>query len=930
MSSPAPELRRNDTASDAAPFAAAIRDRETLLAEIAAAAGDTTDTGYRKAALKVLRQALADGRQSIADALAEMPLAGRDAAALYSALTDQIVCTALDVAARWLHPLAAPTATQRLAVLAVGGYGRGEMAPASDVDLLFLTPWKQTAWGESMIESTLYLLWDLKLKVGQSVRTVDECLRLGRDDITIRTALLERRPIWGAEDLTAELEERLWSELFASTTADFVEAKLAERELRHDRSGGSRYLVEPNVKEGKGGLRDLQTLYWIMRYVAGAEVAREDLERDAFTEEEIATFHAAEAFLWSVRCHMHLIAGRATEQLSFDLQVDVARTLGYRDHGGRRAVERFMQDYFTHAKAVGELSRILLVGLEARHLKHRPGIGTAIRKLFGFGRDPTPEGFVLRDGRMSVADEAAFLSDPLNMLRVFQEGLRTGLLLHSDALRMATQNLDLIDEALRQKPAANRIFLDLLLGQDNPERALRRMNETGVLGAFLPEFGRIVAMMQFNMYHRYTVDEHIITCVSILHRIEQGEMTKELPLASRILAEGVDRTALYVALLLHDVGKGADRDHSEYGAEIAAEVTARLGLEPATAERVVWLVRHHLLMSDTAQKRDIADPGTIKEFVRVVQTPERLRLLLVLTACDIMGVGPGRWNNWKATLLRALFHEARQVISGADDGQTQKERAEAAKTALAEALADWEPEALARELDRHYTAYWLGLDTPLHTVFAGLFEGDLAPGDIRSRIEEDADRDATRACFVMGDHPGIFSRIAGALAMVGANVVDARTFTTSDGLAASVFWLQDGDGQPYDTTRLASLRRTIRRTLGGELIANDALRSKNRLKRREQRFDVPTTIRFDNNGSELYTIIEVDTRDRPRLLYDLTSALAASNVAIVSAIIATYGEQVVDAFYVKDLFGLKLHESKHATIRKRLLAAIERSAEGAA
>ncbi|MEO0999124.1 MAG: [protein-PII] uridylyltransferase [Pseudomonadota bacterium] len=899
----------------------AVCDPGALAATLAALEGGAGD--LRTAALAALRTALADGRAAIAEALAAAPGKGRQAAATYAYLTDCIVAATLDLAVTRLHPRSSPTSGEQIAVFAVGGYGRGEMAPASDVDLLFLMPWKQTPWGESVIEAVLYFLWDLKLKVGQSVRTIADCVRLGAGDMTIRTAMLERRFLWGAEPLAEELTTRLWSDLFAGSAPDFVEAKLQEREERHTRHGGSRYLVEPNVKEGKGGLRDLQTLYWIMRYVEGAETSRRAIDRAYFTGEERATFAAAEDFLWAVRCHMHIRAGRAVEQLSFDMQVEVAAAMGYADRPGQRAVEAFMQDYFTHAKAVGELSRILLVGLEAEHLKKRPGIGTAIRSLFGFGHDPTPEGFVLRDGRMSVVDEAAFLKDPVNLLRLFQEGLRTGLLLHSDALRMATQNLHLIDDAMRADPEANRIFLDLLLGSENPERALRRMNETGVLGAFLPEFGRIVAMMQFNMYHHYTVDEHIIACVSILHRIERGTMTETLPVASGILEAGIDRAALYVALLLHDVGKGREEDHSELGARIAADLCPRLGLTPATTEKVVWLVRHHLLMSDVAQKRDISDPRTIADFARVVQSPERLRLLLVLTACDIMGVGPGTWNNWKATLLRTLYHETRHVLTGAEDGLSRREREAEARAALEAAIWDWTAEDREAEIARHYTAYWLGLTTEVQEVFAAMLRGGIAPGEVKARLDEDAARDATRACIALADHPGIFSRITGALAMAGANVVDARTFTSSDGFATSVFWLQDGAGRPFDAGRRDGLTRTILKTLQGKVIAGETLRSKGE-KRREREFEVPTEITFDNAGSDLYTIIEVDTRDRPWLLHDLTRTLAAANVSIVSAIIATYGAQAVDVFYVKDLFGLKLHRTKHEGLRKRLQAAIAR------
>ncbi|HSF92469.1 MAG TPA: [protein-PII] uridylyltransferase, partial [Paracoccaceae bacterium] len=518
----------------------------------------------------------------------------------------------------------------------------------------------------------------------------------------------------------------------------------------------------------------------------------------------------------------------------------------------------------------------------------------------------------------------SFLKDPVNFLRLFEEGLRSDILLHPNAMRLVARNLDKIDDDLRNDPEANKIFLDLLLSHNNPERALRRMNELGVLGAFMPEFGRIVAMMQFNMYHHYTVDEHIIRCISNLFQIEKSELIEELPVASRILAKGVNRRVLYVALMMHDIGKGLPQDHSVAGAEIASIVSPRLGLTPEECDLVEWLVLNHLLMSDVAQKRDLADPRTARDFANAVSSPSRLDLLTVLTVCDIRGVGPGVWNNWKAQLLRDLYGQTMELLKGGREAQSRPERIAEAKAALADALKGWSPEAIAKETARHYDPYWMGLDTQTQKIFAELAKGTL-PDEPVSKIDPDESRDATRACFVMPDHPGIFARFAGALALVGADILDARTYTTRDGIATAVFWIQDSEGKPYERGRLKRLENMVTRTLRGEVIAREALKSRDKMKKREREFIVPTTITFDNEGSEIFTIIEVDTRDRPGLLYDLARTLSENSISISSAIIATYGEQAVDAFYVKDLFGLKLHsETKRNAIEARLRAAIER------
>ena len=908
----------------AEPAAASLDD--ALDAEIADLAEPTR---IRAATVARLRTHLDAGREAIAARLAETPRHARPIVSAYSALTDEVVRAAHRVAARHLHPNPTPSQGEHLALLAVGGYGRAEMAPCSDVDLLFLTPWKITGWAESCIESTLYMLWDLHLKVGHASRTVADCLRLAREDMTIRTSLLERRPLAGHMPLAAELDHRLRREIFARHATGFVHAKLEERDRRLARHGDHRYVNEPNVKEGKGGLRDLQSLFWIARHIHDGASGEELVAARVFSREELEAFRRAEDFLWAVRCHLHLAAGRPEDRLTFDAQVEVADRMGYEDAPGRRAVERFMQDYFRHATRVGELTRIFLAALEARHIKREPSLlGRAAGRLNG-RRPRVRPGYQVVHNRLTVADPATFLADPVNLLRIFEEGLRTGLLLHPDAMRLVRANLGRIDGRVRLDPEARRIFLSLLLEHGNPERALRRMNELGALAAFIPEFEPIVAMMQFNMYHQFTVDEHIIQCIVQLARIERGELADELPLATSIMRGGADRRVLTVALLLHDVGKGRPEDHSILGARIARKVAPRLGLPPEEAETVEWLVRHHLLMSDMAQKRDIADPRTVRDFAKAVRTRRRLDLLTVLTVCDIRAVGPGVWNNWKAQLLRTLHrHTARALEEGLEALNRDGQEAEA-RAALEAALARWTPQARSAELARHYGPYWQGLQPPDHLALARLLQ-DLPPDDIRMEIAPDEGRDATRARFAMVDHPGIFARLTGAVALAGANVVDARTYTTRDGCAVAVFWLQDAEGHPFEASRLPRLRASIERILAGEIVAADALVPKDRVPRRERAFHRPTHILFDNEGSEIYTIVEVDTRDRPGLLHDLTRALAAGHVHIALAVVATYGEQAVDSFYVKDSFGLKLHsEARREGLERRLRDAIERGAERA-
>lgn len=878
----------------------------------------------RLAIVTTLAKYRKNGLDQIERAFVEQPFAAGKATAAYAFLTDCVVITAANAVMTTLHPLHTPTTSERLALVAVGGYGRAEMAPHSDVDLLFVVPYKMTAWAENVIESLLYILWDLKLKVGNASRSITDCLRMAREDYTIRTSLLEMRFLHGSKDVFEELQSTLSNDLFQSTKRDFIEAKLAERDARHEKQGGQRYMVEPNVKEGKGGLRDLQSLFWIAKYVTGVAEAHDLIAAGVFSEDEFQTFDAAHDFLWAVRCHLHLLSRRAQDQLTFDLQVQVAERMGYFDKGGRRAVEHFMQAYFRHATKVGELTRIFIAALETSQMKKEPLLVGLLKR-----KPKVRDGFEVRHNRLAIINEADFLSDNLNLLRLFEEGLRTKLLIHSDAQRLVAANLHLIDNEMRNSAEAVRIFCDLLLKHGNPERSLRRMNELGVLAAFIPEFEPIVAMMQFNMYHSYTVDEHTIQTIKHLAAIERGELEEELPIASSILEGKINRKVIYIALLLHDIGKGRKEDHSILGAKIARTVAPRLGLKPKEAETVEWLIRHHLLMSDMAQKRDIADPRTVRDFAKAVQTVQRLDLLTVLTVCDISGVGPGVWNNWKAVLIRALYRQTKRALETGLEDLNRENRGTEAKKNLRAALADWPKGDVRRETARHYPPYWQGLHVTAHVIFARLLR-DLGDDDIGIDLTPDEDRDATRVCFAMSDHPGIFSRITGALALSGANIVDARTYTSKDGHATAVFWVQDDDGTPFDGNRLGRLESLIHKTLKGEVVARDAIKSKDKIKKRERSFKVPTSISFDNDGSEIYTIIEVDTRDRPGLLYDLTRTLANNHVNIANAVIATYGEQVVDTFYVKDMFGLKYHaKPKQEFLEQKLRDAIAQGVERA-
>ena len=906
--------------ADVAAFRAAVRE--------AAASGDA-----QAGMVAACRTFLKEGQAAVRDRFERRPMAGLAAGRALTRLMDEVVHALFEAASEVLFPLPHPTRGERLAVVAVGGYGRGALAPGSDIDLLFVLPYKRTAWAEQVVETMLYALWDLKLKVGQATRSVDECLRLAKADMTIRTSLLETRLLAGDAPLYAECKERLRADLFRSTGREFVEAKLAERSARHTRAGDSRYLLEPNVKEGKGGLRDLHSLYWIGKYLYGLESSAELVEVGVLREDEARRFDLAERFLWTVRCWLHWLTGRATEHLTFELQREIAGRMGFEDREGRRAVEHFMSRYFAVAKEVGDLTRTVCAELEARELAPREG---GARRLLALLRPPSPreEAMRMERGRLLVEDPAWLAAEPRRLVEVFHEAGRTGASIHPVTLNHVRRSLDLIGEAERTDPEANALFLATLRDARDPETILRAMNEAGVLGRFLPEFGRVVCMMQFNMYHSYTVDEHSIRAVGQLAALERGELAEAAPLSTEVMAGRPDRTVLYVATLLHDVGKGTGEDHSVAGARIAAQVCPRLGLDESQTETVVWLIRHHLLMSDTAQKRDLSEPRTIGDFCDEVRSLARLRMLLVLTTCDIRAVGPGVWNNWKATLLRQLYRAAEATLSAGHDGEREgaaarAERVEEAKAALAGRLSDWSDDERAAWLQRPYPPYWLGLDGGTHEVHARMIR-EASPADGPAiDVSGDAARSATRLSIAMNDHPGLFSRFTGAVSLSGAGIVDVRSYTTRDGVALATIWLQDEAGEVYDDPgRLERLRANIKRVLSGEVVARDALRERaqaSAAKAREASFRVAPGVNFDNRASETCTVIEVTGRDRPGLLHDLARTLADQRVGIFSAVCATYGERAWDTFYVKDLFG---HKITSASRQQRIEAALRAVLDG--
>ena len=799
--------------------------------------------------------------------------------------------------------------------MAVGGYGRGEMAPHSDVDVAFITPIKNTAWCEQVIEGMLYLLWDLGLKIGHSSRSLADMVRMAKEDLTIRTAMLEGRYVWGDQALYAEATQRFWNDVVAGSERQYVTEKLTERNQRHKRLGDSRYVVEPNVKEGKGGLRDLHTLYWIGKYIHKVREPSELVDVGLLSRQEYRAFRKAENFFWAVRCHLHVLTDRAEDRLTFDLQRAVAEAMHFADRPGKSAVERFMQYFFLQAKQVGSLTGVFLAQLDEQFAKK-----SARNLLAGLRKRPSKlKGYRLAGGRIAAPDDGWFAADPVRMLEIFVLADQHGLEIHPATMRLIGRDVRLVDK-VRKDPRANALFLELLTSRHDPETVLRWFNEAGVFGRFVPDFGRVNAQMQFDMYHHYTVDEHTIRAIGLLCKIEKGEHRQDHPLASELIGKVQSRRALYVAVLLHDIAKGRGGDHSVLGEEVALKLCPRLGLDADETALVAWSVRKHLIMSDTAFRRDLADWKTIGDFVAQVETLERLRQLTLLTIVDIRAVGPGVWNGWKRQLLSELYAAAEERMRLGHALHSRKERILTKKVEVSRHLGN---DSLVRSQGAQMAdSYWIAEPADIIAMnLTELAKADGAPLAIATSY--DSARAATLVSVFAADHPGLFYRIAGGIHLAGGNIIDARIHTARNGTAVDNFLVQDPLGRPFmEVGQLERIRTMIADALANRVQLVPQLAARPLSRPRAEAFAVRPRVEFDNQASNRFTVVEISARDRPALLHHLARALFEARLIVQSAHITTYGERAVDTFYVTDLLGDKLDAAARLKdVETRLLIA---------
>lgn len=811
----------------------------------------------RKAALvAVLRQKRNQMLADFAQAAELTPNSGLEAMYAHADALDQALSDTLS----FLNETVFPNAGGGLALAAAGGYGRKELAPYSDVDILFLVD-EENGKDPEIIPFMTSLLWDTGLKVGSAVRTPAQCVSEARRDVSIRTNLLESRPVWGDFRLFDDFCARYETLCQEETQKDFVEAKLDERRARYKRMGQSKYRLEPNVKEGRGGLRDLHLMFWLAKYLFGITDMPDLIDLGILSPAACRKFLKAHRFLSAVRCHLHLLNGKAGDILTFDAQQKIAEKMGYVSRKGQSAAERFMKHYYLTCKTVGELSGQITAAI-TDILNGDPRISPL----------EDSDAFYLINDRIAFKDRLRFSDNPLVLLEAFALKQRLKLSLNPQTLQLITDNSKLI-RRVRDLPETWRLFFEILLS-DSPETALRQMAESGVLSCLIPEFQNIVAQVQFDLYHVYTTDEHTFNAVGFLSDTDEELMPQS-------------KTALYLGTLLHDIGKGLGGDHAAKGAELAKKITAELKAGNDDAETVVWLVGHHLIMSETAFKRDIFDPKTIKDFVDTVQSPERLKLLYALTVADIKAVGPNVWNSFKDKLLKDLFTLALEKMQGAD--------------------------GRARRL------------TPAQKQMAE----KAAAGRYAFSITTDAERGVSEFIVLAPDHDGLFAEITGAMAVEDVSVVEAQIATLDNGMALDTFLIQETN-LLNEKKPLVSAKKIQRLQNGIAQTDASAIAEKLRLKRLKTPASPvlwsPPRVFINNSASDSRSLIEINGTDCVGFLHAVTHTMTKLNLKIVSAHVYTYGSRIVDVFYVTDGNGAKITDAgRIQQIRTALLDTINGS-----
>jgi [protein-PII] uridylyltransferase len=823
------------------------------------------------------------------------------------------------ILAAWHHHASRLEATADL--VAVGGYGRGELLPHSDIDLLLLVEDGLPAASNESISRFLTFLWDIGLEVGHSVRTLSDCVEQARGDVTVLTTLMETRLLAGPGRLFGELPARIGVDV-CWNAAEFYRAKLAEQIARHGRYHDTAYNLEPNVKGSPGGLRDIQTISWIARRYLGAADLDALVSHGFLTEGQLRILLSGRAFLWKIRFGLHLLTGRREDRLLFDYQIKLAKMLGYEDATYTLAVEQLMQRYYRTVMELSRINEMLLQLFEEAILLDKDAPAT-----------PLGEHFQARNGYLEITQNDVFQREPSTLLEIFlllerHLGLKG---VSARTIALIKQNLWLIDEEFRQNPRHHRLFLEILKAPEGVSRALKCMNTYGVLGLYLPAFGRIVGRMQYDLFHAYTVDQHTLFVVENLRRLSLPRFDDEHPNASAIMQKLDRREVAYLAGLFHDIAKGRGGDHSELGAIDAMTFCLEHGMSRYDARLVAWLVQHHLLLSMTAQKQDVNDPAVINEFARLVGDQTHLDYLYVLTVADVSATNPAIWNSWKDTLFWELYQGTKRALRRGEADPIDREELiaetkEDAAAILSEAgisPSRWRP--IWSELSDEYFLRHRAEEVAWHTdVLASDVEHKSTLVDIDNSIA-----DGLTVLMVYTNNRRSYIQTTAILDALGLNVVDARIIPVGKDKNINTYCLLDADGEQIaDPAMLAELKSKLEEALadGGA----QPVRIDRRMPRQVRMFSTPVQIQMTTERVNHRTIIELVAADRPGLLYQVGQVLDAHGVELQNAKVATIGERAEDVFFVTTRDNEPLGETLSARLKAALIEALtEPSAQAA-
>ena len=843
--------------------------------------------------------------------------AGMEVAALRSIAIDRLISALFDLAGRE-YCLKYTKADQKCTIVALGGYGRGELSPASDIDLMFLYPWKVGSYTETVIERILYILWDTGLDVGYSTRNISECIKVS-SDLVAKTSLIDSRYLCGDEALFDDYKKAVSQQLFSKNVDAFIQDKVAEAEERRKKYGDSVYILEPDIKEGDGGLRDLHTALWAAKVKFKVDDFKDLNLKGILSDSEYTELSSVFEFMLRLRNEMHFTVKRKSEQLSFELQEKISKKIGYVDKDGSLAVEQLMKEYYLTANRIKELSGIIIE--RCLNKDARRSLGKFIRQ-----RDLS-DGFKLFGGDITISDKDLFKKRPSAMMRLFELSQLHGVQIHSFARERLRENLDRIDDDFRASPDVNRSFMNILKSEWDVTGTLKLMHKLEVIDRFIPEFGEVRCQVQHDIYHIYTVDTHSLFAVEELRRLMLGEQKEAYPLRTALMEELERPEVLYLAALLHDVGKGKGGRHEEIGAEIAARVAGRIGFSKEDIDDIEFLVLSHLRLSHTAQRRDLNDPKLILDFAMEMGTLERAKMLYLLTYADIRAIGPDVWTEWKSALFHELYTKTAEVFEmGTFEVEDAKEKIAKVALDVEHIIGKDYPTKDVRAFTSSMPERYLLSKTPKkiseHFMIAMRYTPPLSID-----LKHNERRGYTRLIVTTIDSPSLFYKISGVLAGNGITILGADIYTRKNGEVLDIFHVKSAiENLPIDQKRWARVEGDLLDVIQGERKAEDVMKEYCKPSILDDKYSpkIKPRVIINNEISDSNTVVEIHAQDRVGLLYTISKILVKQGLYIEVSKISTMGEKVTDVFYLKDIFGQKIfYREKLDEIKKELEDALE-------